>query len=223
MKIKIYVEGGPKGRYKTEIRRGFTKFFEKAGLGKCLPSVISSQDRNKAYSRFKHDPHDGYYRLLLVDSESAVDVSYMGRPWDFLRHAYLNFDDHGEGKAAKTKNDDWTCPAGYNQEQAHLMVQCMENWFLADAEALKDFYGKGFEPNRLPKDSHIEHVAKKDAQDGLELASAKTRKEKYDKNHGFELIGLINPTKVAAASPWAARLLDFIKEKNGIKGNGSQG
>lgn len=38
------------------------------------------------------------------------------------------------------------------------MVQCMENWFMADKECLALFFGQGFNVNALPNNPNIEAI-----------------------------------------------------------------
>lgn len=40
------------------------------------------------------------------------------------------------------------------------MVQAMEAWFIADADKLKEFYGRDFNENAIPKDRDIERIEK---------------------------------------------------------------
>jgi hypothetical protein len=57
----------------------------------------------------------------------------------------------------------------------------------------------------------VEQVAKAGLEGALEHATKETRtKGKYDKSHGFALIGRIDPQKVRAASRHAARFFDAL-------------
>ena len=40
------------------------------------------------------------------------------------------------------------------------MVELMEAWFLADREALAEYYGKGFRPNAIGNTADVERVSK---------------------------------------------------------------
>jgi Domain of unknown function (DUF4276) len=62
---------------------------------------------------------------------------------------------------AQRVGDGWVRPANAGDEHCHLMVQCMESWFLADRHALKAFFGHGFKPKTLPAEtSAVEDVDK---------------------------------------------------------------
>ena len=76
--------------------------------------------------------------ILLIDSEERVSAS---SPWEHLRNEFQ-------------------APAGIGDEHCHLMVVCMESWFLADKEALASFFGQGFNAGALPKRVDIEEIAK---------------------------------------------------------------
>lgn len=127
--------------------------------------------------------------VLLVDSEGPVDPRHT--PWEHLR-----------------TRDHWNQPAAVADDQVHLMVQCMEAWFLADRDALTDFYGPDFNDNALPSNPDIEHIAKTDVIRALENATRHTStKGRYHKTyHGFKLLGLIDPIRVRGASTHANRL-----------------
>jgi hypothetical protein len=76
-----------------------------------------------------------------------------------------------------------------DSDQAHLMVQAMESWFLADQQALADYYGQGFLRNSLPGQPDIEQIAKEEVFRVLRHASRHTQKGEYHKTrHGFELL-----------------------------------
>ena len=89
------------------------------------------------------------------------------------------------------------------------MVQCMESWIIADLDTLSRFFGQGFAPKHIPKSTAIEAVSKADVYAGLASATkACTTKSPYGKGeHSFKLLASIDPLKVTAASPWAARFI----------------
>lgn len=94
------------------------------------------------------------------------------------------------------------------------MVQVMESWFLADKQALADYYGQGFLANSLPGQPNIELIAKAEVFNALKHASKKTQKGEYHKTeHGFDLLSLIDPTRVRAASTHADRLHVILKRE----------
>ena len=129
--------------------------------------------------------------MLLVDAEEPVNET---GPW---RH--LN------------SRDGWLRPDGATDEQCHLMVQIMESWFLADREALEEFYGQGYRENALPQNPQVEQIAKDDVLDGLRDAARDTSKRRYDKgSHGFEILAKLDPEKVQDASPHAKRFIEAL-------------
>jgi hypothetical protein len=98
----------------------------------------------------------------------------------------------------------------------HLMVQCMETWFLADRKTLVSFYGKDFSENVLPaKERPVETIDKQQVYQSLENATKNCgKKGKYNKgDHSFQLLASINPVFVAASSPWAKRFIDELKKR----------
>lgn len=95
--------------------------------------------------------------------------------------------------------------------QVHLMVQCMESWFLADRPALETYYGHGFKSNKLPGDQHIESIPKLDVMRGLTRATKDTNKGEYHETHdGFAILEKTSPTRVGNCSPHAKELIDFL-------------
>jgi len=96
-------------------------------------------------------------------------------------------------------------------DQLHFMVQAMEAWLVADPEALASFYGQDFRRGALPGQKDVEQIAKGDLASALDRATKDARtKGEYDKSHGFELIGKIDPAKVRKASYHAARFFDAL-------------
>lgn len=119
MRVRVYVEGG--GDYaplKRRCREGFSKFFRNAGLGEAMPKVIACGGRQNAYGKFRsavRNASAGDFVVLLVDSEGPVG----GVPaWRHLHN-----------------RDGWTKPDEAGDDSAHLMVEVMESWFLADKGA----------------------------------------------------------------------------------------
>lgn len=87
----------------------------------------------------------------------------------------------------------------------------MEAWFLADKTMLADYYGDGFRQSALPANPKVEEIPKKDIFQGLEQATAKTRKRAYHKTrHGFEILERLDPQAVQERSPFAAALFSVL-------------
>ncbi len=193
--IKIYVEGGgERSRLKTECRKGFRLFFQKAGLSGMMPAIVACGSRNNAYQDFctaLRSSGTGVLPLLLVDSEGPVHTS---SAWQHLED-----------------RDNWERPARADEDHVHLMVQCMESWFLADPVAVAAFFGPGFAVHRLPKNARIEEVPKQQVLGGLKAATRSTISAAYSKGRqSFSLLASIDPLKVQHASAWAKRLVDRV-------------
>jgi hypothetical protein len=196
VRVRIYVEGGSVGSTKSNCRKAFAAFLEKvirAGSFK----VIASGSRQKAYEDFSSAvrQHPGDYVVLLVDSEAPVTAT----PWQHLN---------------AREGDKWERPAGVADDQAHLMVQVMEAWFLADQETLSMYYGQKFLRNSLPRQRDIEQIEKNRVLDALHHASRPTQKGSYHKTrHGFDLLELLNPALVRKASLHAENLFSVLNRE----------
>lgn len=198
VELYLYVEGGGDSKaLHTRCREGFRRFLERAGLKGHMPRIVASGSRNNAYNDFKTACTQGRPAALLVDSEALVQADHNLKPW-----AHLN------------ARDGWAMPAGANEAQCHLMVQCMESWFIADRATLQAFFGQDFRANALPSESRpIEEIAKPDVYRALDEATRDCEtKGRYGKGeHSFALLGQIDPAKVMAASPWASRFVSDLK------------
>jgi len=196
VKIKIYVEGGTKGKLATECRRGFRNFFENAGLSGRMPAIVACGSRNSAYNDFciaVNTPRKDTLMLLLVDSEDVLSEA----PWIHLK-----------------SRDNWDRPNNATDDCVYLMVECMEAWFFADRDCLKKYFGKGFTENALPGNTQVETIPKKKVLESLKMATRNSvSKGQYGKGkHSFEILGKINPDKVRGAAPNADRLLEKLEE-----------
>ena len=193
--VSLYVEDGGSTRgQQTNLRRAFIQFIDKAGLAGNMPKIAACGSRDEAYKDFRTAHKSSTTTaLLLVDSEGPVTAE---SPWRHLE-----------------SRDGWDRPPGSTDDQYHLMVQVMESWFLADREALTDYYGNDFRPSAIPQWQDIERVPKSDVLDKLGDATRDTKKGRYDKGrHSFEILREIDPEKVTNASPHARRLVDCLKE-----------
>ena len=202
MRIKVFVEGGGETNLlRRKCRQGFSKFFSKTGLEGRMPSIVASGSRRNAFDDFcaaLRSPGKYDFIVLLVDSEEPVVAG--SSPWQHLK-----------------ARDSWNQPSDATDDQVHLMVQCMEAWFLADKNSLAAYYGNNFKQNALPARQDIENIAKNDILNGLKNATrSRVPKGEYGKGqHSFDILAQIDPAKVIAASPHAKRLVETLKEKAG--------
>ena len=181
------------------MRRGFRLFLEKAGLEGSMPRIIACGSRTMAYDRFctaQEQARADEFIVLLVDSEEGVEEDV--EPWAFLE-----------------RRDRWDKPDGARDDNAHLMVQCMEAWFLADRDTLSQFFGHGFRANALPNRPDVENIPKPDLYNALRGATRDSRKGEYGKGrHSFDLLAQLDPQRVVDASPYAKRLVDTLRSKS---------
>ena len=214
--MKLYVEGGGDATaLKTACREGFSKFLEKAGFKGRMPRVVACGSRSDAFNSFCTAMRNREPALLLVDSEALVsDAAQPGDahqpadragwlPWQHLQ---------------QRQGDGWQKPAGSDDWQCHLMVQCMESWLLADRQTLQTFFGQGFQVNQLPAAGNsIERVSKAQVYEALAKATRSCKsKSQYGKGeHSFKLLGLTDPHKVSEASPWAKRFIETLQTRIG--------
>jgi hypothetical protein len=179
--IKIYIEGGGQTKnLKTPLRIGFQKFLKDLRFSakeKGLDfEVVMSGGRSDAYDKFKiaMKVNTDTYNYLLVDSES--DVLETKSTWQYLK-------DRTEDKYEKVGEDD----------QCHLMVQCMETWFVADAIALKKVFKGDLDESKLPKNTNLETAEKDDVQKKLEDA---TNGKYHKRNKAKEILEVLDPTVI---------------------------
>ena len=193
----LYVEGGGDSKVlKTACRRGFRKFIENAGAAGGVSNIVACGSRGNAYRRFSKALSDASVNaLLLVDAEGPVTTQ---GAWQYLK-----------------ANDTWDRPATATDDQCHLMVQVMESWFLADADALASFYGQDFNRGPLPANRNIEQVPKQDVLVGLDQAARNTRKGGYKKGpDSYDILAKLNPAKVRGMSPFGERFIQALSSQS---------
>jgi Domain of unknown function (DUF4276) len=190
--VRLFVEGGGnQRRTKTACRKAFHIFLEKLLGDRAKPRIVASGSRDEAYRDFSRalSDDDNTFPVLLVDSEESVPA----------------------GKTAIAHLRDRDRWANLPDDQVHLMVQCMETWFLADKAKLAKYYGDGFKESALPQNPTVEAISKKDVFEGLRRATTATTKGSYHKTlHGFDILERLDPENVRQQSPHAARLFTFL-------------
>lgn len=190
--IRVYFDGDPK------LRPGFDELFGELhrAARECGIAIhfVGCKARTAKSFRLALEDYPDALNLLLMDAESPVSST---DAWEHLR----------------TRSDNQVSrPQGTSAGQAHLMVQLMESWFLADREMLSRFYGQKFLASRLPARADVENVAKKDVISTLRAATRRTPKGDYHKTrHAPELLARLSRERVCDASPWCKRLFETIE------------
>jgi hypothetical protein len=152
------------------------------------PLLMLSSQRCEARS--------GVLPLPLVDSESSVAADKT--VWEHLN---------------SRPGDEWAKPEGVADDQAFLMVQVMETWFMADQDAMAQFFGAEFRRAAIPAWPNLEQVPKHTVYETLEKATTYCGARQYAKGRiSFDLLGNISPAKVEAASPYARQLFERLRK-----------
>ena len=150
-----------------------------------MPKVIRGGSREETFDRFTlalADPTGGTVPLLFVDSECPVAAEH-----SVWKHLYAR--------------DRWRKPTAARNDQAFLMVQVMETWFLADPKALQTYFGAHFTTNAIRKWHRLEDLPRETVYDALEKATTKCSKVYAKGKVAFELLKHINAALVEAACP----------------------
>ena len=186
--IRIYFEGN------ARLREGFNKLIrptiEQTSHNRIRFKLIAGGSTEETIKDFTKatSSHKNASIIMLIDSDQAYD----------------------SGLLMNIRNQ---IGANIQDEQIHFMVQVMESWFLADRDALKQYYGREFQESRLPQNSDVERIPKSDVIAGLENATRDTQKGKYHKTkHAPQLLSNLNADKVCSAAPSCKRLFDALQQ-----------
>lgn len=196
--IAIYLEGGGDSRDgKAALRQGMDALLQplKAeAQGRALGwKLVPCGGRDRAFRAFRNAAgSDDTLVVLLVDSEDPVST----RPVAHL-----------------AQRDGWDLHDAEN-DAVHLMVQVMETWIVADADALEGYYGGGFNAGQLPRRQALEEVPKAEIERTLRQATAKTTKGAYHKiRHASELLARIDRERVKARCRHFKRLWEWLAHR----------
>jgi hypothetical protein len=199
MEIAIYFEGGGNSaETKAQLRQGMSAFLKPlvdlARQRRVRWSITSCGGRDQALDAFldalEKDPEK--FNVLLVDSENAVTA---------LPRAHLQ------------QRDGWNLN-GAQEDQVHLMAQCMEAWLVADPDALTEYYKQGFNANALPRRMNLEEEPKEQIYSALENATRHTQKGSYGKiKHASDLLKRVSQEKAKDRCGHCRRLFDTLSEK----------
>ena len=192
----LYIEGGGDNRrLGAEFREGWKAFLTNAGLSGRMPKVARGGTRQQTFNCFTTALADSRCRivpLLLVDSEAPVAAAHS--VWQHLH-----------------TRDRWKKPDTARDDQAFLMVQVMETWFMADPKALQTYFGAHFTTNAIRKWPRLEDLPLETVFDALKKATAKCSKVYAKGKVAFELLKHINAALVEAACPHAKDLLNRLR------------
>ena len=194
--VTLYVEGGgdSKGLH-SRCREGFRKLLENASFKGRMPRIVAGGGRDRAFDMFcKAQRTSGGTdcAILLVDSEEPVRVATC---WEHL-----------QGR------DHWARPHGATDDQAQLMVTCMETWIMADRAALRCVFGDCLRLSALLPESGLEQRRRDEVQEVLENATRGcSRRKAYRKGaRSFEVLAKLDPDQLKQHLSYFRRLVEAL-------------
>lgn len=198
VKVRLYVEGGGDSRsLHIKCREGFRKLLERAGFKGRMPATKACGGRTAAYDDFKtalESAAENECPILLVDSEAVVETG----AWEHLQI-----------------RDGWQRPPNTDDDQAQLMVQCMETWIVADRTALRTFFGQCLRDSALPAAFDLEAKSNEDIQDSLADATRACGVDrKYRKGRrSFEPLSVLDPDVLREHLPHFGKLCEALTSR----------
>ena len=195
----IFMEGGGDRRDgRVALRQGMDALLaplKLAARSKALRwELTACGSRNAAFRAFRNavNADKDAFVVLLVDAEAPVSMT---------------------PKQHLASRDGWEIDFA-SGDVLHLMVQVMETWIIADADALATYYGQGFRRNVLPRRENLENVPRRDIEGALNRATEQTTKGCYHKiKHVSALLREIDVNKVRERCHHCDRLFNAVTEK----------
>lgn len=204
--IAIYIEGGgDTAQTLTPFRTGMSAFLkpvvEVVRQKRIRWRVIPCGGRKQAYDAFVDalEKEPEVFNVLLVDSEDPVAITVA--PWRHL---------------GTRRGDGWAKPPRADDTHCHMMVACMEAWFLADPAGLRKHFGGNFDSGKLPAANQAETQTKSDIDNALKQATRNTEAKEYQKiRDGGKLLEKVNPAEVRKHCKWCERLFKRLGDAIG--------
>lgn len=184
---RIYLEGGGQSKdLQARCRKAFRKLFERAGFAGRMPRLRACGGRDNAFENFRtaHANYSDEYIALLADSEEPV--SDVEQPWAHLR-----------------TRDRWERPSGATNDQALLMVTCMETWIACDHAAIDRRFGPRVRLGVLPPVAGLEQRDRKAVFEALRSATADCPAVFSKGAISFEVLATVSPDSLMALSGFA--------------------
>jgi hypothetical protein len=198
VRVRIYVEGGPKGTHADGLRRFKNGF--KQHLARLDPRLNtldvspcgSTEETIRDFARALGEQKPDCIVALLVDSDTPVT---------------------GDAPAIHLQSKLDSANVSQNaRSNIFLMVQCMEAWLVTDGTALEKCFGDKLRAGALPTNPDIEAVSKRDVLAALDAAVKPTPTGRYLKvEHGAKILANLNPKSVGDRSRHAKSLHEFLR------------
>ena len=156
-----------------------------------------------------------HYPDGIMPLRYKVSFGMVGQRFELVDEAIENEQPQTEPWPHLKLRDNWNKPNDAFADHAHLMVQTMEAWFLADKESLAAYFGREFNTNALPAHDDVESISKAELYQSLKDATRPCKKKgEYDKGaHSFGILALIDPGVVRSKSPHTERLISTLHRK----------
>ncbi len=193
--VAIYVEGGGESKeLKTRCREGFAKLIKNLGFAGHMPKIVACGGRDNAFKMFCNSitsDRNDEFPMLLVDSEDPITSG----PWDHLK-----------------SRDDWDRPVDAEDDQAQMMVTCMETWIMADHAALRKFFGKCLREGALLPVGDLEMRSRQELLEALKFATNDCGKNRgYDKGkRSFQILAELDTKSLEKNLPYFCRFKETL-------------
>ena len=185
--------GGDSADDKASLRRGMSELLgalrEAARQERLHWKVVPCGGRNATYDAFLNATKTwpDTVNVLVIDSEAPV--ANLNLPRTHLK-----------------QRDGWDL-AAIQEDSIHLMIQVMDTWIIADADALANYCEQHFQKRALPQTQNLEGIEKEQIYNALERATARTQKGAYRRiRHAADLFANIDPVIVRRRCPSCGRL-----------------